>query len=390
MVRVTYQVNGAATETQRGKVTISKIDVVSEEEAPSPAVEELDLTVEVNPELADVIPVSQETMDAIDVLLGQDPIKATDMQTFVNSFVHRYGHATNVRITYKGSHRVLHYNDRNGHTATVGMWAAHTHGNSIHQSAGGVGDALRALQRLCFVPEAAERPPADEPPPPPARSARPARKSGSAVRKPPARLADTPPPPPLIPLIVNRDPELPRLLYELDEGRYIGPTGFDVNIRNFGQFQIYHVPNDGNCLFAAIGYFVGIGDQREVRLRIHNYVQGILGGTIPNPNQAFLTPGRLDAIIYTTTPARFDKNRFGNDNDARMAAIVFQRRVFIVNHFHGGDIPAYEGYDADGTRIDMAHPFPPINPNDIVLYFILNPGLDPGPGGRHIEALIRQ
>jgi mRNA-degrading endonuclease RelE of RelBE toxin-antitoxin system len=228
-------------------------------------------------------------------------------------------------------------------------------------------------------------------PPPPAEEP-----TGDAdAPPPPARPPQPPPPaaPPIgpaddLPPLINRDPGLPGLLYAL--GNCTVLTDIRIDAGPFGPFLIYHVPDDGNCLFAAIGLFVGL-DQANVRRRIHVFAQDILQGKRENPNPAVFTQVALRAIANITRPD--GQNVFGNDAEARMAAVVFQRRVFIVNHFHGGGTSAYEGYNAQGNPIDMANLNPPINPgqnpgDDIVLYFILNPE-DPRPGERHIEALIQ-
>ncbi|MDR1233337.1 MAG: hypothetical protein LBJ75_03720 [Puniceicoccales bacterium] len=107
----------------------------------------------VTAEIQNVIPVTQGTMNAICALSETDSIKASDMQRFVNGFVTQVMQQKkhqNITITKHGSHYTLHYDDHNGHTATVGMWAVHVPG-SVFKTAGGVGDALEALKKLCWV-----------------------------------------------------------------------------------------------------------------------------------------------------------------------------------------------------------------------------------------------
>ncbi|MDR1528163.1 MAG: hypothetical protein LBS22_01075, partial [Puniceicoccales bacterium] len=194
-----------------------------------------------------------------------------------------------------------------------------------------------------------------------------------------------------LPPLINREPGLPELLFELEEGRYTGPTGIPIDMGNLGQFQIHHVPDDGNCLFAAIGHFVkadlvdaslvaGGADQktlqRAVRRQIYDYAQSM--SSKESSHMDF--PGDaidLRRIIRVANPT-MEHGAFGGYQEARIAAMAFRKRVFIVNHFHGGGIPAYEGYNFNGERIDMGHLDRPINPgqgplDDIVLYFIMNP-----------------
>jgi Txe/YoeB family toxin of Txe-Axe toxin-antitoxin module len=211
-------------------------------------------------------------------------------------------------------------------------------------------DACRTPEKLEErARDAAARPLSTRKPPP----ARPAPAGPADAPPPPAGPADDLPP------LINRDPELPRRLHEL--GNRPVRTDIPIDMGNLGQFQIVHVPNDGNCLFTAIGLFVGM-NQAGVRDKLNEH------------------------------------RPFGGYTEARFAAIAFERRVFIVNHFHGGDIPPYEGYDTNGNPIDMEQvaqgQVAPINPgqgqgDDIVLYFILNQDPNPGKGERHIEALVR-
>jgi hypothetical protein len=192
-------------------------------------------------------------------------------------------------------------------------------------------------------------------------------------------------------------PKLPGWLHTLDQYRHIGPTGFVVDAGNFGQFRIHHVPEDDNCLFTAIGHFVGL-DQGAVRQAIHIIAQGILNETILNPDPGVFTPEGIEAIMAMTNPETpAPLNRFNNGMEARMAAgmaaMILGRRVFIVNHFHGGDTPANEGFEANGNPITVEQiaggQVSPINPGqDIVLYFIINPDPNPGPEERHVEALV--
>jgi hypothetical protein len=125
------------------------------------------------------------------------------------------------------------------------------------------------------------------------------------------------------------NPDLPARLHALDTGL----TGIRIDVGALRNFQIYHVPNDGNCLFTAIGYFIGEGEmpQGEVRQQI-------------------------DA----------EGARWGGEDEARVAARVFGRRVFIIDHNFETDAPnpnTIRGYEADtGAQIDMAQLRRPINP----------------------------
>ena len=173
----------------------------------------------------------------------------------------------------------------------------------------------------------------------------------------------------------------------LEAGRYTGPTAFHIDVGPFGQFQIFHVPDDGNCLFTAIGHFVG-ADQETVRWRIHDYALDILNGIRANPNPGFLTQEVIQEII--------EGRAWGGEDEARMAAIVFRRRVFIIDRDYTNrdknvpNVDTVRGFDANGDRIDMEQLDRPINPGqDIVLYFMMDPDGDPEGGGRHIEALIQ-
>jgi hypothetical protein len=148
------------------------------------------------------------------------------------------------------------------------------------------------------------------------------------------------------------DPDLPELLHNLDARRFTGPTGVWINVKGLGQFQIYHVPDNGNCLFSAIGRFLRTR-QEEVRLQM----------------------GCVDGRIW------------GGDNEIKIAAKVFGTRIFVVHRDAG--TARIEGYKArTGAPIDMTQGVVrSINPDqDIVLYAILDPA--GAEGQRHFEALV--
>ncbi|MDR1173248.1 MAG: hypothetical protein LBK24_00435 [Puniceicoccales bacterium] len=123
----------------------------------------------------------------------------------------------------------------------------------------------------------------------------------------------------------------------MDKICFIAETGperkpFDdahVDAENFGRFQVYHVPNDGNCLFTAIGHFVG-ANQAAVR----------------------------DHII-TKTGQR--PGVWGGEDEAKLAAMAYERKVFIIHRYldapsaYVPDVKSTQGFDTNGTPIDMEH-----------------------------------
>ncbi|MDR2628447.1 MAG: hypothetical protein LBC30_00380 [Puniceicoccales bacterium] len=180
-------------------------------------------------------------------------------------------------------------------------------------------------------------------------------------------------------VLIGRNCDLPALLHTLDQNGHTAPTSFDIDVENFGRFQIHHVPDDGNCLFAAIGHFV-----------------------CPDLDQ---NPQKAQRIVRDSIEARTDGRLgpWGGEDEARLAAMAYERRVFIIHRDYANqnmNVPAVEttqGYDINGNPIDMGQiargQVAPINPgqgpnDDIVLYFDLDPERDPS--RRHIEALIRQ
>lgn len=156
----------------------------------------------------------------------------------------------------------------------------------------------------------------------------------------------------------------------------------------FGNFTIYHTNSDGNCLFSAIGYFLGKGPT-DVRTIINQTATTMLRQESEIPKG--ITIKALQAAVGITRA----EGRFGNENEARIAAIAFQRRVFVFYNtnyeiYQGADpgsIPQPEGWDAQGNIIDMNSQGFTINPGeDIVLYFKIDPS--PDSSERHVEALM--
>ncbi|MDR2777058.1 MAG: hypothetical protein LBB17_03405 [Puniceicoccales bacterium] len=254
---------------------------------PPPAAPEMP-EYEVPLEPIELIAVSQKFRGKLDALLddikphegGHAGIDTGKFAAFGKQFMGQC--RARISISDKGSH--FHIQTKTEPPVSLGLWKPHFDGQ-VYYSTGGVGEALEIMDKICFVPEpkmtrtAAARPP--QPPPP----------TGPAE---PAGPADD------LPQLINRDPELPRRLHAL--GNRTVRTRIPIDMGNLGQFQIVHVPDDGNCLFTAIGLFVGITDQRDVRRRIHGLVQDIRQGVRENPDPIVFTKGVLGRIEHTTNP----------------------------------------------------------------------------------------
>jgi hypothetical protein len=137
-----------------------------------------------------------------------------------------------------------------------------------------------------------------------------------------------PPPQPLAE-IREDDPELPARLDTLNNQRFPGLTGAQANVGALGNFRIYHVPENGNCAFEAVGYFLD-RDQMNVRWQIHNFAQDVLDGR-RNPDLDVFTP----PVLLDIRNKIMTNGRFGGENEIRLAAVVAGRRLLIFHHDFG-------------------------------------------------------
>ncbi|MDR1233496.1 MAG: hypothetical protein LBJ75_04550 [Puniceicoccales bacterium] len=156
------------------------------------------------------------------------------------------------------------------------------------------------------------------------------------------------------------------------------PAALTIDTR-FGQFSVKDIESDEmNCFWESVSRFVSEGPKfphASVRDRVKKFLKNKGKKAIEKLVPSFKTP---DKSQWGTVP------EYGGEAEAKLAALAYERRVFIFyRNSH------MQGFNAEGEEINMDQPDLQINTKkpdmDIVLYFDLDPGGSPQKG--YIRAL---